>query len=388
MKIYKAYKFRMYPDLDNTIKLNQFLGVKRFIYNYYLSKKDEIYKNENRNYTIKEMKEDILGLYMNYKWLKEVDSTIIRTAIDDLDNAYTRYFKKLGSHPKYKSKNNKESYRTNCIRSSYKGNDYANIKVDLFHHEIKLPKLNPIKIRGYRNLLTFEDKRIINATVSKEANRYCVSVLVEENIEEKENNMNSIVGIDIGVANIITTSDGFKYEKMPDIKKLEKKIERLNKELARKEKGSHNRLKVLEKLARVYQKIKNTRKYYIHKITSQIIKDNDCLVTETLHVKEMIENNNKTLKKNIINSSFGEILNILKYKATWYNRKLINIDTYYPSSKICNHCGYKNGKVSNLSVRKYTCDNCGYELDRDINASINIMWEGFKKLYNLKELAS
>ena len=233
MKIYKAYKFRMYPDLDNMIKLNQFLGVKRFIYNYYLSKKDEIYKNEKRNYTVKEMKEDILVLYMKYHWLKEVDSTIIRTAIDDLDIAYTRYFKKLGSHPKYKSKNNKESYRTNCIRSSYKGNNYSNIKVDLFNHEIKLPKLNPIKIRGYRNLKTFEDKKIINATVSKEANRYYVSVLVEEDIEELENNMNSIIGIDVGVSNIITTSDGFKCDKMPSIKKLEKKIERLNKELDR-----------------------------------------------------------------------------------------------------------------------------------------------------------
>ena len=152
--------------------------------------------------------------------------------------------------------------------------------------------------------------------------------------------------------------------------------------------GSHNRLKVIEKLARVYQRIRNTRKYYIHKITTNIVKENDVIVTETLHVKEMIEKAGKTLKKNIINSSFGEILNILKYKSLWYNKKYINIDTYYPSSKICNHCGYKNKKVFDLSVRKYNCDNCGYELDRDINASINIMWEGFKKIYNLKEIAS
>ena len=295
--IYKAYKFRMYPDLDTRVKLNQFLGVKRFIYNYYLSKKDEIYKNEHRNYNIKEMKEDILKIYPDYPWLKEVDSTIIRTTIEDLDNAYTRYFNKIGEHPRYKSKNYKESYRTTCIRSSYKGNDYSNIKLDLFKHEIKLPKLNPIKIRGYRNLKSFEDKKIINATISKEANRYYVSVLVSEELEDKVIPMNNIVGIDIGVTNIITTSDGVKYDKMPSMKKYEKRLSRLNQELARKEKGSINRLKVIEKIERVNQKLRNMRKYYIHKVTSNIVKENNIIVTETLKTKEMIKTNIKTLKK-------------------------------------------------------------------------------------------
>ena len=378
--IYKAYKFRMYLDLENEIKLNQFLGVKRFIYNYYLSKKDEIYNKEHRNYNIKEMKEDIIKLYPIYPWLKEIDSTIIRTAIEDLDNAYTRYFKKQGEHPKYKSKNYKQSYRTSCIRSSYKDNNYANIKLDLINHTIKLPKLNPIKIRGYRNLKTFEDKKIINATVSKEANRYYVSVLVSEEIEEKEIPLNNIVGIDIGVSNIITTSDGIKYDKMPSMKKYEKRLQRLNQELARKEKGSKNRIKVIEKIERVNQKLRNMRKNYIHKITSNIVNENNIIVTETLKIKEMIKTNIKTLKKNIINTSFNEIIRCIKYKTEWQNKKYININTYYASSKICNHCGERN-KID-LSVREYECNKCGSYLDRDINASINIMYEGIKMLYN------
>ena len=190
----------------------------------------------------------------------------------------------------------------------------------------------------------------------------------------------------IGVKNIITTSDGEKIGKMPRIKKYEKRLEKLNQKLARQKIGSKNFLKTKIMIQRVYEKIKNTRKYYTHKVTSKLRDEYDAIVCETLKVKEMIENNTKTLKKNIINSNFYEIIRQIIYKMKWKGKKCININTYYPSSQICSRCGSKNKDVKDLSVRVYECPNCGYELDRDINASINILWEGIPKIWGYNKI--
>ena len=252
MIIYKPYCFRMYPDKKEQIKLNQFLGSSRFIYNYYLDKKKTRWEEAKLDYSLKDMKEDVKYLSNTYPWLSEVDSTILRTTLDDLDKAYSNFYHGSG-YPKFKSRNSKNSYRTSAIRSSYKGKDYCNISIDLNNHTIKLPKLDEIKIKGYRNLSNF-NKKIINATVTKVANRYYVSVLVEETIYPKEFILNSSVGIDIGIKNTITTSDGKKYEAMPSIKKYEYRIKKLNQALSRSQKGSNNRKKIIMKLQRVYQK--------------------------------------------------------------------------------------------------------------------------------------
>ena len=173
MKIYKAYKFRMYPNNEIKSKLNLFMGTSRFIYNYYLEKKDKYYNELGINYSIKDMKKDVKYLNNNYEWLKEVDSCLLRTTIDDLDRSYTNFFEKRSSHPRYKSKNNHDTYRTTAIRSSYKGNEYCNIKVDLKRRIIKLPKLPEIEIRGYRNLKIFEDKKIIQVNKQYASSQIC-----------------------------------------------------------------------------------------------------------------------------------------------------------------------------------------------------------------------
>ena len=378
MKIYKAYKFRMYPEINERCILNSFMGSSRFIYNYYLDKKDKMYNENKLNYNLDDMKKDLKELYKEYPFLNDVDKTLLRTTLEDLDKAYTNFFEGRASHPKFKKKNNHDSYRTNYIKGEYKGKTYGNIKVDLKDKTIKLPKINKIKIRGYRNLKEF-DKKIINATISKDANKYYVSVLVEENIENK-NLSNSIVGIDLGVSSIITTSDGEKIEKMPNYQKYENKIEKLQQELSKKKTGSNNYYKLKTKIKKVYQKLRNMRKYYIHEVTNKIIDSANIIVVETLKVKEMIIDNCKTLKKNIINTSFSEIIRVLKYKCLWKNKKIININTYYPSSQICSHCGEREKDMKDLSKRKYKCNKCGLELDRDINASVNIMFEGIKEL--------
>ena len=380
MLIYKAYKFRMYPSMPQQIKLNQFLGSSRFIYNYYLNQKDKIYKETNKNYKLKEILASLVNLQEKYQWLKDIDSCALRTTLFDLDDAYIRYFKKQNAHPKYKSKINRNSYRTNCIRGSYKGHDYSNIKLDLKNKTIKLPKLDETRIKGYRKLKKLNVK-ILNATISKEAGRYYVSVCVEECIDYPSFLLKNMVGIDLGIKNLVVTSDGLKYDAMNTIKKYEHKIKGLNKWLSRCIKGSRNRLKVISKLQVVYRKLRNARKYYTHLITSTLIKENDIIVTENLKVKDMIEKSNHTMSKHLSDSSLSEIIRQLEYKCKWQNKKLIKVPTHYASSQICNHCGNKNIEIKNLSIRKWTCNKCNCNNDRDINASLNILEKGIEIYY-------
>ena len=377
--MYKAYKFRMYPTRDAQAKLNSFMGTSRFIYNYYLNERINRYKNEKLSYSLWDMKKDLKLLQEKYKWLKDVDGCLLRTTLDDLDRAYSNFFKDSG-FPRFKSKNHHDTYRTVCIRSSHKDNNYSNIKVDLERRVIKLPKIEEIKIRGYRNLKLF-DKKIINATISKEANKYYVSVLAEEEDTNNEFSLNGAVGLDLGIKNLVVTSDGIKYEAMKKINRFEKKIKGLNRWLSRTKKESNNRRKVIAKIQRVNMKLRNIRKYYTHLITTKLVRNHDLIVAEKLQVKEMIENSKTFLKKSIANSVFSEIIRQLKYKAKWNNKKFIQIDKYYPSSQECCHCGERNKELKDLSIREWECKSCGSLNDRDINASINILYEGVKKYY-------
>lgn len=372
MKIYKAYQFKMYPTKEQKNTLNSYLGTSRFIYNHFLSQKR--YKEKNETYLLKDMKKDIVPLQAEYPWLKTVDSCILRTSLDDLDTAYESFFRGNGGYPNYKKKNNRKSYRTVCNRSTYKDKEYASIKVDLEKGTIKLPKLDEIEIRGYRNLKDFPYK-ILSATVKKEAGKYYVSVLVEEEVPMLKFEFNHIVGIDLGVKTLITCSDGTKYDKL-EVEKYEKRLKGLQRALARSQKGSNNRKKIVEKIQRVYQKIRNARKYYIHTITKKLVLENDIIVAESLKVKEMIENKENHLAKHLTNASFSEFIRQLSYKAKWQNKKFYQINTYFASSQICSHCYHQEKKVKDLGVRKWECASCGYMNDRDLNASFNIMDEG------------
>ncbi len=365
----KAYKFRMYPSIEQKQILNQFIGTSRFIYNHYLYEKEQMYKKENKTYLLCEMKQDLKKLQQEYPWLSEVDGSILRTILDDLDKAFDRFYKKQDGYPNYKRKSINGSYRTPCIVGNYKGKKYQNIKVDLLNRTIKLPKIKEeIRIRGYRNLKTFPDK-IYNATITREGNKYYASLCVEENVILPEFQPRYVVGIDLGIKDIVVTSDGVKYKNEQNIKKYEKKIKGLQRWLSRTQKGSNNRYKIQLKLQRVYQKLRNARKYLLHKISSQIVKENDIIITEHLKIQNMTKNHN--LSKSITDC----LIRQLEYKSKWKNKKFYQVDTYYASSKICNRCGAREEKVKDLSVRSWICSKCGTIHDRDINASINIMYE-------------
>ena len=362
MKIYKSYKFRMYPNKCQEELINKTIGSCRFIYNYFLDK-----KVSNAYSGIKLIPE----LSKEKTFLKEVDSCAIRNSLFNLEDAYKRYYKCLGGYPKFKKKNFNNSYKTNNIKSSYKGKCYNSINLNLNKKVIKLPKLKEVPIRGYRNKFDFNGL-IKSAIISKKANKYYVSVLVEEDISLLKFVPNNIVGIDLGIKNFLITSHNEKIKNT--IKINEKRLAGLQKGLSRCKLGSKNRYKMKLKIQKLFMKIKNARKFLIYTITNKIIKENDIIAVETLNVQQMKQTH--TIAKCLNENPIGEIIRVLKYKAIWNNKKVIEIDRYYPSSQICSVCNHQNKEVKNLSIRSWECPKCGRIHDRDVNAAINIMWKG------------
>ena len=370
--MYKAYKFRIMPNNEQKNLLNKSFGCSRFIYNYYLDLSiNNGYKN---SYTY--IKDYVNNLKYKYKFLQEVDGIIIRQSIFNLDNAYQRYFNSSFGTPKFKSKYNKNSYTTTAVYRNYKSKLYCNIELDFKNRMIKLPKLKWIKIKGYRNL-NFINGNIVNATISRESTgKYYVSVLYELPDIKYHIIPKKIVGLDLGVKKLITLSNGIQIDNNKYILKYEKRIKRLQRELSRKVKRSKNYYKIKQKLAVLYTKLKNARNYYLHKITNQITEEFDIIVTEKLQTKNMLEK--KIMSKDIADASFYEIIRQLQYKSKFKGKYFYQIDTYYPSSQTCSVCSNIDKKYKNLNERNYYCHYCRTELDRDLNASINIMFEGLK----------
>ena len=375
MKTYKAYKFRLYPSEKQTILIHKTFGCVRLVYNYYLAKQEkEGIKKAFTNCN------DLKYLQEEKTFLKEVDSCALRCAIFNLEDANNNYLAKRSNYPVFKSKYAKQSYRTNCITRIYKDKTYSNIEIDLINRKIKLPKLGLVDIRGYRNKKEING-RIINATITKETTgKYYVSVIVEEDvIPNKKVEPTSIVGIDLGVKDLITTSDGEKYDNEKYIIKYEKRLKELQRKLSRQEKRSNNYYKTKKKIAILHAKIRNARKHHMINVVNKIVKEHDIIVSERLQVKKMTHDNN--LAKYILDASFYMICNLLEWKTKLQGKYYYQVDTYYPSSQICSRCEHKEPLIKDLSIRKYECTRCGLELDRDINASINIMFEGLKLHY-------
>ena len=373
--MYKAYKFRMYLTDSQKILVHKTFGCTRFVYNHFLNK-----CKENGYQKAYDMCKELKELVVEYPFLKGVDSCSLRNSIFNLEDSYKNFFSKRSGYPVFKNKFSKQSYRTTCIKSSYKGNNYSNIEVDLKNKKIKLPKLGLVSIRGYRNLDSINGN-IINATIERDTtNKYYVSVVVEETefIKEKVK-PTSIVGIDLGIKDLVITSDGEKYSNSKEILKREKQLKRIQKKLSRQVKGSNNYNKTKIRLARIHSKIKNSRKHNMITIVNKIVKEHDIIVSEKLNVKGISSNHH--LAKAVLDASFNKICELLKWKTKLQGKYYYQVNTFYPSSKMCSHCGSKTEVTNNLSIRSWECTNCGNKNDRDINASINIMFEGLRIHY-------
>ena len=376
--MYKTYKFRLYPDSNQKIMINKTMGCNRYVYNYYLNKMKKFgYQNAFTN---------IMDYTSNLKYkdtfLQEVDSIVVRQTLFNLDNAFQKMFKENSGYPRYKNKHNKSSYNTCAIYGKYKDKEYCNIEIDLCKRMIKLPKLKWLKIRGYRNLKVIIG-RIKSTTIQRESNgKYYVSVLYEQDDIKYKVIPRNVVGIDLGIKKLLTLSDGTSYDNNKYLLKYEKRIKRKQRELSRKVKRSNNYYKCKKELAKLYSKVANSRKYYIHKITKDITDEYDIITCEKLHTKSMIiEGTKNHLSKSIVDASFNEIMRQLLYKSNYKGKYFYQVDEYYPSSQICSVCDHQNKVYKDLSKRTYKCNNCGVTIDRDLNASINIMFSGVTNVY-------
>ena len=373
--MYKSYRFRFYPNKKQLELINKAFGSSRYVYNYYLDKmKNKGYVSASTN-----IKDYTSILKYNTPFLQEVDSIVLTKSIFNLDDDYKKLFNKTGGYPKHKSKNNRNSYNIPSTYKKYKDKEYCNIELDLTNRQIKLPKLKWVKIRGYRNIDNINGK-IKNATISREPNgKYYVSILYEMYDKVPIIKPRTIVGIDLGIKKLLTLSDGTVYDNNKYIDKYTKRIKRKQRELSRKEKGSKNYYKCKKELAILYSKLANARKFYTHKITKDITDEYDIITCEQLKTKEMIiKGKDNKLSSKINDATFSEIIRQFQYKARYKGKVFYQINTYYPSSQICSRCSAQDKRYKDLTRREYKCLKCNQEIDRDLNASINIMFEGLK----------
>ena len=356
----KAYKYRIYPNEEQEIQLNKTFGCTRFIYNQMLADRIKSYE-ENKDLDIKIIKYPTPAQYKKeYEWLKEVDSLALANAQMNLDKAYKNFFRdKSVGFPKFKSKkNNHKLYTTNN----------QNGTVFIENNRIKIPKLKSmIKIKQHREFVGL----IKSCTISQNpSGKYFISILVDtENIQLPK--LDTKVGIDLGIKEFAITSDGEMFSNPKWLNKSEKRLRKLQKDLSRKQKGSNNRRKDRLKVAKLHEKISNQRKDYLHKISHYIISENQVIVIEDLKVSNMIKNHK--LAKSIANVSWFEFRRQLEYKSEWYGRELIIAPSNYASSQLCSNCGNKSSQTKDLSCRTYICPVCGMIMDRDINASKNLL---------------
>ena len=372
MNTYKAYKLRIYPTDFQRELLEKTFGCTRYIYNNFLAERKNKYEESKTRISVYEQLKKLTDLKRAKEWLREIDSCALQACVYNLDDAFQKFFKGNG-YPRFRAKGVHESFRTNNTLNTYKNKKYESIRIDLKKRIITLPKLKEVKFRGFRTTKEIVGK-IKSATISKDANKYFVSVLVEVPFIKYSLKPTSIVGLDLGIKDFIVTSNGEKLKN--EVKINEKRLKGLQKWLSRCKAGSKNRYKVKLKIQRLYLKIRNARKHMIYKLANKIIKENAIVVIENLDVKSMYQVHK--LAKHLKNVPISEFIRILKYKSNWLGKKVIEINKYYPSSQSCNRCGFKNEEVKDLSVRKWICPECGLIHDRDINASINIMFEGLK----------
>ncbi len=355
----QAYKYRLYPNTIQKESIEKHIGACRFVYNLFLEKKIKHYTEHGKTLSCFALNKMLPTLKIEFPFLQDVHSQPLQMVSRNLDNAFTKFFREKKGFPKFKSKKNPvQSFQYP-----------QGVKLNWGSGKVYLPKVGNVSCKLHR----FFEGDIKTCTVSRTSTgKYFVSILVDnkEPVPESQPfNSESTIGIDVGLTHFVILSDGSKVENPRILKKASAKLKRLQQSVSRKVKGSNNYKKAKLKVAKCHETIANQRSDFLHKLSFTLVSENQAIAIEDLNVSGMVKN--RRLAKHIADASWSEFRKQLDYKCKKFGKTLLVIGRFDPSSKICNHCGYHN-KDLKLGDRIWTCPDCGAEIDRDINAAINI----------------
>ena len=372
----RTFEIRLYPTKPQKQKLNQTFGACRFVYNNVLGLKQSYFNV----YEFKDKDLDIMDMLKAFNpWLNEIGSQAICQSLNDLNTAYKNWFNSLKKKtkqkvkaPKFKKKHDKQSYRDGMMKK----NIFE--LLDVQNRKITIPKIGKITYRCGYDFSKYEIIKVCNITIKKsKTTKYYCSICCECNEPKKLKQNDYSIGFDLGLKDFLIDSDGIVINNPRYFRISQDKLAKEQRKLSHCIKGSNNYIKQKLKVALVHEKVRNQRKDFQHKISRQLINENQVIVSEDLKPSNMVKNHK--LAKSISDASFSSFCNMIDYKSKWYGRTYIKVGSFYPSSKLCHCCGYKNTTLT-LADREWECPNCHTFLDRDKNAALNILEEGLKIL--------
>lgn len=374
----KSFNVRIYPNKDQIEQLIQNIGCARFVYNSCLEANEVDYglKVQDNLEDLKVGNKSYFNQHLNtlksvHSWLKNAESTCLQSSYERLIDSLKRFFKGQNKYPKYKSKHN--PVQSIKIKANKSSKDKLTIRFE--GNKLRLNKFGFVKYKDNRKI----EGRILSATISHNANKWYASINCADVPVKPKPMTNMEVGLDLGLIDFVTFSNGEKIAKL-NITKEKKQYRRLQKALSRKTIGSANFKRNKLRLARKYQRILDKRNDFLQKLTTRIVNDFDIICIENLNIKGMSSKGKsykKGLNRSIFNASWNKFTSMLKYKVEWYDKTLNQIDRFFPSSKTCSSCGYIHRDFG-LHIRKWACPICKTNHDRDVNAAINILNEGLK----------